>query len=104
MVGIDLVSIQEFKQQLELGGETFLRRAFHASECINDSVEHLAGIWAAKEAVMKATGLAAGRWLDITISYADSGKPIATVAGRFVEISIAHHKDYAVAVAMDMNT
>lgn len=103
MVGIDLVSIQEFKHQRELGGEAFLRRAFHTSERSNDTAEHLAGIWAAKEAVMKATGLAAGHWLDITISYADSGKPMATVAGRLVEISIAHHKDYAVAIAMDMH-
>jgi phosphopantetheine--protein transferase-like protein len=101
MIGIDLVSIQEFTHQLEVGGDTFLKRAFHPEEYQDLSPEHLAGLWAAKEAIMKATDLEPGQWLHISISHTTKGRPIATVQGRPVEISIAHHGDYAIAMAFN---
>ena len=100
MVGIDLVHIPEFDRQVSLGGEALLERAFHPSERGRTEIEHLAGLWAAKEAVMKALGMKPGAWLDIVISYSENGRPLATVNGRSIDISIAHHDEYAVAVAV----
>jgi phosphopantetheine--protein transferase-like protein len=100
MLGVDLVYIPEFQKQLETGGDTFLQRAFNHSELQKDTTEHLAGVWAAKEAVVKAGGLAIGHWTDIHITYNHSGRPSATVGSEHYDISIAHHGDYAVAVAV----
>lgn len=100
MVGIDLVHIPEFDRQISLGGEALLERAFHPSERDRTEVEHLAGLWAAKEAIIKALGMKVGDWLAIVISYTEAGKPLATVNGRSVDISITHHGEYAVAVAV----
>ncbi|HEV2402667.1 MAG TPA: 4'-phosphopantetheinyl transferase superfamily protein [Candidatus Saccharimonadales bacterium] len=101
MLGIDLVHIPEFQKQLTLGGATFRHKAFRAEELGNNSLEHLAGVWAAKEAVLKASGLKAGSWTDIHVSYNTQGKPYATAGDRQYEVSIAHHGDYAVAVATE---
>lgn len=99
MIGIDLVQIQELKKQIELGGETFLRKAFNAGEVRRDDYGHIAGLWAAKEAVMKAGGLKAGTWLEIELSHDQDGLPTARAGTDVYEISISHHGDYAVAVA-----
>lgn len=100
VVGIDLVHIPEFERQISLGGEALLERAFHPSERDSTEIEHLAGLWAAKEATIKALGMKAGDWLEIVITHSPNGRPFAAVNGRSVDISIAHHGDYAVAVAV----
>lgn len=100
MLGIDLVHIPEFKKQLVTGGEHFLQKAFSDDELRNKATEHLAGVWAAKEATVKAGGLSINHWTDIHITYDRDGRPSATVDGEHYDISIAHHGEYAVAVAM----
>lgn len=100
MIGIDLVHIPEFKHQLAVGGDSFLSRAFHPEEQADSRAEHLAGLWAAKEAVMKAAGLPVGGWLAITIKRGERGQPVAHVDGQTLDISITHHGEYAVAVAV----
>lgn len=102
MIGVDLVHIPEFARQLRLGGETFLRRAFHVREAQGKSPEHLAGLWAAKEAVAKAAGLEPGRWLEIELWHEPSGRPRAQLGAARFDISIAHHGEYAVAVAQEV--
>jgi len=101
MIGIDLVFIPELQKQLEIGGQTMLDKAFSSYELQNQKLEHLAGLWAAKEATMKAAGLKPGAWKTIQISYDDYGRPFTIVEARRFEISISHHGDYAVAVARD---
>ena len=78
--------------------------------------EHLAGRWAAKEAVLKAlgTGWAHGiRWVDVEIENRPGGKPLVRLHGKAQEIadrmrigevliSISHCRDYAVAFATAM--
>jgi phosphopantetheine--protein transferase-like protein len=100
MIGVDLVFIPEFQKQLQVGGSTFLQKAFNESELHKEGAEHLAGVWAAKEAVVKAGDLTIDRWTDIHVTYNHSGRPSATVGDERFEISIAHHGDYAVAVAI----
>lgn len=102
MLGIDLVHIPEFRRQLALGGSTFLEKAFSASEAQNHAPDHLAGLWAAKEAVLKAAGMKPGHWLDICITHDGQGRPGAAVGDDIYEVSIAHHGEYAVAVAQKM--
>ncbi len=102
--GIDIVSISEFTSSLEKGGETFLKKCFHASEIESGSVEHLAGVFAAKEAVIKACSLSAGNWLDIRVEKKE-GRPFVRFLSEAEEtvfssqdLSISHSKDVAVAV------
>ena len=99
MLGIDLVYIPEFKRQLEQGGATFLEKAFRASELGNRSHEHLAGLWAAKEAVIKASGINTDHWTDVEIDYNDRGAPSGRLKNMNFNISISHQGEYAVAVA-----
>ena len=103
MLGIDLVHIPEFIQQLQSGGKTFLDKAYDASELHDRRPEHLAGLWAAKESVIKASSLKPGNWLDIRIAYDPDGRPFAMVGSERYAVSIAHHGEYAVAVAQRMD-
>lgn len=103
-VGIDLVDVNEFRSMVKKGGMTFLRRCFHESELENKSVEHLAGIYAAKEAVIKALTLSAGSWKKIEIHKAESGRPYVFAVGGMEEcdsisVSISHSGGHAVACA-----
>lgn len=99
MIGIDLVYIPEFKRQLELGGSTFLKKSFQVSELKNNQTEHLAGLWAAKEAVSKAARSTPKLWSDITVLQDHRDKIHAVFGEEQFEVSIAHHGEYAVAVA-----
>jgi phosphopantetheine--protein transferase-like protein len=104
MIGIDLVSIVEFQRQLDLGGESFLRRAFTDSELENRQVSHVAGLWAAKEAVVKAANASMTKLADVVIFHDASGRPHGTLDNHHFELSISHHGDYAVAVALMVAT
>jgi phosphopantetheine--protein transferase-like protein len=100
MVGIDLVYLPEFQKQLEIGGDHFLTRTFTLKELVNRQPEHLAGLWAAKEAVMKAAALKPGYWKEIVIEIQPNGSRLARLpSGMTLEVSISHHGDYAIAVA-----
>lgn len=103
MVGVDLVYIPEFQKQLAAGGSAFIQKSFHVSEMKNRQPEHLAGLWAAKEAVVKAAEPAPEKWADIVISRDANGKPSAKLGAQEFAVSIAHHGDYAVAVAYRTN-
>jgi phosphopantetheine--protein transferase-like protein len=100
MIGIDLVHVPEFQRQLDAGGPHFLGKMFNQSELGNRSIEHLAGLWAAKEAVMKAAPEPPLRMTDIVIMNDPSGRPHAIVAAHSFDVSISHHGDYVVAVAL----
>ena len=99
--GVDLVFIPEFEERAKRGGEGLLRKIFWESELRNTESSHLAGIFAAKEAVLKALGLPAGSWDKIEVSYGKSGRPKVRVLGKKIkscDLSISHAGDYAVAV------
>ncbi len=102
-IGTDIVFIPDFEEQLSTGGEEFKKRVFHASE-LSPKTESLAGIFAAKEAVMKAFGLPPGSWLQIKIKKSNSGKPEVGLPHYFQkkceswDLSISHSGEYAIAV------
>lgn len=101
-IGIDLVYIPTFTKSLRNGGEIFRNKLFLESEQKStDDPTHLAGIFAAKEAVIKAQSLPVGSWLKIYIKSAKNGKPQAIIKGHTTsdsDLSISHNGDYATAI------
>ena len=100
LTGIDIVDVAEFSEAVKHGGENFLQRVFLPAEITNNKPEHLAGLFAAKEAVTKALSLGPGKWLEIEISHEPSGRPRVkiNVPTKSHDLSISHTRTHAVAV------
>ncbi|MDA2922316.1 holo-ACP synthase [Patescibacteria group bacterium AH-259-L07] len=105
-IGCDHVNIKKFKKSVQRGGGTFLNKIFSPHELVNARAEEtLAGLFAAKEAVIKALALKAGDWHKIEIVKNESGRPEVKLLGlehKIVsqDISISHDGEYAFAVAV----
>lgn len=102
VTGIDLVYLPRYKKALQSGGESFLRAIYHQEEIVSKESQHLAGIFALKEAVIKALSLKAGSWLDIKVAHRSDGLPQITLLYYGVKIinhssSLSHDGDYIVA-------
>ena len=104
-LGIDVVGVERFRDVLQRSpafGDRFFSEAelAHGAQA-HDPVLHLAGTFAAKEAVMKALRLhPAVAWARrIEISRGADGAPVARVGGSEVEVSISHDAGIAMAVA-----
>lgn len=93
--GIDLVFIPRIRQLLT--NAAFLKKVFHDEEMQPPTPEHLAGIFAAKEAFFKALGKDPD-WLRVHIKK-EQGMPTVhtTIPLNHASISISHEKEYAVA-------
>lgn len=118
-IGNDIIEIDRIRGVLQRHHDRFLKRIFTPFEqeyCLKykDPVLHLAGRFAAKEAIVKAlgTGFSQGiSWLDIEIRNETTGKPIvqfsSSVLHRFnhpnILISISHCRQFATAVAIYTN-
>jgi len=108
--GVDITEVRRLRQAIETWGETFLYRVFTKKELENAKsrgslYQHLAGRFAAKEAVFKALGDKGLTWKDVQILNDKEGKPYCAILnGRSkkvdVHISISHVKNYAVANAI----
>ena len=104
VTGIDIVNIERFTKVLETSGKPFLERVFLRSECSDIQPEHLAGIFAAKEAAKKALDITEEVWQKIEVRERPSRKPeIILHLDPKVEIissdvSITHDGGNAVAV------
>ena len=106
MIGLDVVDVERFRRTI-LRSPGFVDRFFTSAEklrCIEyeDPVVHLAGIFAAKEATMKALGgvPAVAYARRIEISHDGSGALRARLDGTSIKVSIAQDGGYAVAVAV----
>ncbi len=118
-VGTDIIEVSRVEEAMKKHPEGFGQRVFTPVEneyCSKkkNAFLHFAGRFAAKEAVLKAlgTGLRGGiGWTDIEIVNDALGKPLVTLCGkameiaqekgmRQLEVSIAHCKTYASAVAV----
>lgn len=121
-VGIDLVSIPEFADQVDAPGTVFAttftpgeRR--DASDKSSSAARHLAARWAAKEAVIKAWSgsrfaqrpvLPEGIHRDIEVITDMWGRPRVRLVGDIAEhlagvtihVSLTHERDTAAAVAV----
>ncbi len=104
-LGIDVVGVERFREVLQrspaFGDRFFSEEELAHGAAARDPVLHLAGTFAAKEAVIKALRLGpAVAWARrIEITRADDGAPVAQVGHSWVEVSISHDAGVAVAVA-----
>jgi phosphopantetheine--protein transferase-like protein len=103
-IGIDIINIDHFRSALTSGGQTFLNNNFHPAETVNKTNEHLAGVFAAKEAIIKTGYVKVLDYLAVQILNAVNGKPVVYDAeGNEIadlELSISHTDTTAVAVAI----
>lgn len=102
LTGVDLVYLPRFKKSLKNGGENFLRRVYLDNELNNSHLSHLAGIFAAKEAVIKALSLSTDSWHDIHIKYKSNGAPTVEISNfgfrtADFSLSISHDGSYVIA-------
>jgi holo-[acyl-carrier protein] synthase len=113
-VGVDVVDIERFKQEMAVGGERFLSRLLTDDErryCAG-RVDRLATRVAAKEAIVKAlgTGIRGVDWLDIEVQ-SHRGRPVVVLSDAAlraasraglgdVHLSLSHEAGMAVAVAI----
>jgi len=93
-LGTDIVDIKRFRKVVEKRGKDFLRKIFTEKELEHASskkffYEHMAGKFAAKEAVKKALpdGARIGlNWSDIEVLNHPDGKPYVELHGRAGQI------------------
>lgn len=111
--GIDIVEVERLRKSLKKWGNSFLKKVFTAKEVRaakkrKDWFQHLAGRFAAKEAVFKALDEPKLWFSDIEITNHKDGKPKCVLHSKFkrlnskneIVISISHSKNYAVASAV----
>lgn len=122
--GIDIIETARIKRSVEEHGERFLDRVYTPAEreyCQRSKkryFEHLAGRFAAKEAVLKVlgTGWRGGiAWTDIDIVSHKSGQPRIVLSGECLRIanelgirawhvSISHIETHATASAIGLRS
>ena len=108
--GVDITEVRRLRQAVEKWGDDFLNRIFSPEELKKARAggslyQHLAGRFAAKEAVFKALGNKNLTWKDVQIFNDQDGKPHCLILNdkgknKEVHISISHVKTYAVASAV----
>ena len=111
--GVDIVKIDRFKKIMQ--DDKFLNKYFSKieTEYINkksNKNQTVAGLYAAKEAVLKALGIGIGMGLDlkeIVINHDDNGAPFVEIDAKMqyylntkgcsnISISISHDREYAI--------
>lgn len=108
--GVDITEVKRLRQAVQKWDDAFLRRVFTAKELENAKTrgslyQHLAGRFAAKEAIFKAMGDKELNWQDVEILNDQEGRPHCNLLkAKFkkveIHISISHVKNYAVANAI----
>lgn len=115
-LGTDIIEVERIRANLEKYGDKFLKKLLTPSEIVASSIlrnqsEHVAGRFAAKEAVSKALGTGFGEHLefhDIEIFNDTNGKPEVKLSSKAANhfnypsflISISHCKTHATATAI----
>lgn len=118
-IGTDIIECLRIARMIERHGELFINRVYTPHEIDycrerKQAMQHYAGRWAAKEAVLKAIGTGWRKgisWRDIEVHNMTGGKPIITLRGGArkvslelgideMQISISHCRSHAVAYAL----
>lgn len=118
LVGIDIVDVNRFDKHIE--NEKFLNKYFTEYECRYiftrpNPIETLAGLYASKEAFLKALGVGIGGGInikDIEINHEDSGRPYIKIIGekaqkvfdnfnvKNIDLSISHTSTVSTAICI----
>jgi holo-[acyl-carrier protein] synthase len=118
-IGTDIIECPRIGKMIERHGELFLRKIYTDREirycqARKHAIEHFAGLWAAKEAILKAIGTGRRQgvaWTHIEVRNTPDGQPRVMVCGEAREltrqrsigdilISISHCRTYATAYAL----
>jgi holo-[acyl-carrier protein] synthase len=118
-IGTDIVECLRIGRMIEQHGELFLNRVYTEREvrycqARKRAVEHFAGRWAAKEAILKCLGSGWRKglcWTDMEIRNEPGGKPVVLLCGAAkesaqllritdIQLSISHCRAYATAHAV----
>ena len=94
-LGTDIIETVRIGQMIERHGELFLQRVFTEQEIRycqrrKEAIQHYAGRWAAKEAVMKTLGTGFTRGVgfqDIEVGNRRSGQPAIKLRGGAQEVA-----------------
>ncbi len=99
-IGTDITAIARFRtMKQELLQRILSPEDFSRVLRFKDPAPHIAGIWAAKEALVKALDKKDLDFSAITIDHTATGKPFFTFVPEkgTLQLSISHEKDFAVA-------
>lgn len=105
-VGIDIVDLNKFENRLSSNKKELMEKIFTQNEVTKSKeLRNLAGIFAAKEALIKALSNKKIKMNQIEIGNDNNGKPILLkpkkiATSKRVEISIAHDGNYTVAMCL----
>jgi len=118
-IGIDIVEVGRIAKAMNRGSQGFLPTVYTPAEVAHIQQAHFsqiraAGLWAAKEAVVKAFGIGFSKGVgfhDVEIRHTTSGQPYAVLSGTLAQlaatrsqqvlsISISHTEHYATATAL----
>jgi len=118
-IGTDIIEVARIRGMLEKHGDRARKRLLTdaeraESERFSDPAPHVAGRFAAKEAVLKALGtglIGAMTWHDIEVRTDPSGRPLVELTGEVaaeaekrnisqIHLSISHTAEYATAQAV----
>jgi len=95
MIGIDITHMKRFKKNSDMLADTILNsEELSEYNSSKNKINYLAGRWACKEAVFKATGLN-----NISVLSQNNGKPFIKDHDD-IEISISHDRGFVIAVAI----
>lgn len=113
--GVDLIEIERLEQVIERHGRRFLERVYTQQELeeAGNSLQTLAGRFAAKEATAKAlgTGIGAIAWREIEIRRGPQREPLLCLHGAAQDlaraqglqtwsVSVSHSVHFAVAMVV----
>ena len=115
-IGVDIIEIARVRRSIEEAGSLFLEKVFTPREIAycsakQNSSQHYAARFAAKEAVSKAlsTGWAGEfRWKDVEVMNDPSGQPHIAFSGKLGEtlngasifVSLSHSDSHVVAMVV----
>jgi len=106
-VGIDVTEVARFRPFIRNKKHSFLKKAFSKKEvaycfAYKNPAVHLAGIFAAKEAIAKALGADNTAFIEFEIRHTPSGAPEVWKKNRKlpIAVSITHTNTLAAAIAM----
>src|SRR5438132_5211270 len=118
-IGTDIVECLRIGRMIEQHGELFLTRVYTEREIRHcharrRAIEHFAGLWAAKEAVLKSLGMMIRRgvcWSEVEVRTEPNGIPGVFLCGAAkglarsrrvaaIHVSIAHCRAYATGYAI----
>ena len=103
-LGVDIIRVKRF-QALKKGDfghwkHVFTKKEWNYAVKKAGAAEHLAGIFAAKEAALKASGVRNKALIFFEILHTGSGKPF--FKNKRLKLSISHEGVYAIAIVVKL--